>query len=324
MTPGYAVTVGETMALFRSAEVGSVRRVRDFELGTGGAESNVAIGLSRLGVESHWIGRVGGDEFGARILRDLRAEGVHVHAVVDEEADTGLMIKERLTSQHTRVTYRRRGSAGSRIRPEDIETERIAGAALLHLSGVTLALSGTARDALDRAVEIARAASVAVSFDVNHRSTLWSAEEAAGHHRRLAARADVLFAGEDEAAVLLGRTAAGPPGRESSWRETVLGLAELGPAEVVLKLGEHGCLALVDGALRRQEAVPITPLDSVGAGDAFVAGYLAERLAGVPVEQRLLTAVRAGALACLAPGDWEGAPTRRSLEVLAAADPVLR
>ena len=312
----YAITLGETMALFRSSDVGSLRQTRDFELGIGGAESNVAIGIGRLGIEAHWIGRVGDDELGARVTRELQAEGVVLHVAVDADAETGLMIKERVTSQHTRVTYRRRGSAGSRLRPSDIRPEWIAEAGLLHLSGITLGLSPTARDAFMQALEIARTASVPVSFDVNHRSTLWNGLEAADHYRRAAALSTIVFAGAEEAAVLLAE--------KLSPEDTVHALARLGPSEVILKLGERGCLALIDGDLHRVEAIPITPLDSVGAGDAFVAGYLAERLAGEPAARRLATAVRAGALACLAPGDWEGNPTRTSLGLLSSVDPVLR
>ncbi|CAD6010674.1 sugar kinase [Agreia sp. COWG] len=312
----YAVTLGETMALFRSSEVGSVRQTRHFELSIGGAESNVAIALSRLGIEAHWIGRVGHDELGARIVRDLTAEGVRLHVTVDDEAESGLMIKERVTSEHTRVTYRRRGSAGSRLRPSDIESECITEAALLHVSGISLAISESARESVAHACALARAASVPVSFDVNHRSSLWNEADARGHYSRCAEGADIIFAGIDEAAVLLGR--------EVSADDAVRALADLGPSEVILKLGERGCLALVDGVIHRLDAVPIVALDSVGAGDAFVAGYLAERLEGGCAERRLTTAVRAGALACLAPGDWEGSPTRETLRLLDSVDPVIR
>ena len=106
--------------------------------------------------------------------------------------------------------------------------------------------------------------------------------------------------------------------------ERARGIAALGPAQVVIKLGADGCHALLDGATFDVPAIPVTPVDTVGAGDAFVAGYLAELLAGVPPQVRLELAVRAGAFACLGPGDWESLPTRDDLRLLDRTDPVSR
>ena len=101
-------------------------------------------------------------------------------------------------------------------------------------------------------------------------------------------------------------------------------IAALGPTEVIIKLGADGCHALIDGRELRMPAIPITPIDTVGAGDAFVAGYLAELLADATPEARLATAVHAGAFACLGPGDWESLPTRDDLRGTAGSDPVAR
>lgn len=312
---GGLVTLGESMGLFRPHAVGSLATESEFNLTIGGAESNVAIGVSRLGGRATWIGSVGNDSLGDRVLRELRAEGVHVHAAVSSTARTGLMVKERRTPALTRVAYYRTASAGSQLSPEHLERGLIANAQVLHVSGITPALSDTAAAAVNRAVELARDAGVLVSFDVNHRATLWGSDVAAPVYRQLAAASDIVFAGEDEAAMLVG---VGPPSQLAHR------VAELGVSQVLIKRGEDGCLALVDGVEYETAAVRINPVDTVGAGDAFVAGYLAELLEGRDVPSRLHTAVRTGAFACLGPGDWESYPTRAELGLLDGGDPVSR
>lgn len=309
------VTLGETMGLFRAAEIGSLTQVSDFRLSIGGAESNVAIGLARLGTAATWIGRVGRDGIGDRIARELRAENVTAAITVDDDAPTGIMLKEQRTPESTRVIYYRSAGAGARFAPDDLPGGLIENASLLHVTGITAALSSTALATINAAVDRAVAADVPVSFDVNHRASLWRGRDAREVYRSLAQRATIVFAGLDEATLLAdGSTAA----------ELAEAISLLGPSQVIIKLGADGCLALVDGDLHECAAISIRALDTVGAGDAFVAGYLAELLADLPVTDRLATAVRTGAFACLGPGDWESYPTRAELSLLDASDPVAR
>ena len=309
------VTLGETMGLFIAEEPGRMTHVDRFRFGIGGAESNVAIGLRRLGTPAAWIGRVGADGEGDTVLRELAAELVELHVVVDDEAPTGLMIKTRPVGGLTRVEYRRAGSAGSRLSPADIPDAVVRAASVLHVTGITPALSPSARAAVDHAVTVAKEAGVLVSFDVNHRSALWSTETAAPIYVALAQRADIVFAGVDEARLLVPDVA----------DDDLLGaLAALGPSQVILKLGADGCRALIGGILHEIAAVPVTAVDSVGAGDAFVAGYLSELTSGGDASARLAVAVRAGAFACLGYGDWESLPRRADLADFDASDPVAR
>jgi 2-dehydro-3-deoxygluconokinase len=315
------VTLGETMGLMRSRAIGGIEHVSDFALHVGGAESNVAIGITRLGGRAAWIGRVGDDGIGRRVLRELRAEGVQLHAGVDPTARTGLMVKETPTAGTTRVYYYRTGSAGSRLDPSHLDRELIASATVLHVTGITPALSASAADAVREAVGIALEAGVALSFDVNHRASLWTGRDPRPVYRELAAQATMLFAGLDEAALLVGE---GEPG------DVVQRLAGLGPAQVVVKLGERGCIASIDGEVLEVPAEPVTPVDTVGAGDAFVAGYLAALIDGAAPRARLEQACRCGAFACLGPGDWESLPHRAELAARAGQssgvgpDPVSR
>ena len=186
------------------------------------------------------------------------------------------------------------------------------------------------------AIDRAKAAGVTVSFDVNHRSALWrnasdgnddgnvgnggngsNGRDAGAAYRELAARSDIVFAGDDEAALVTGR---------HDPREQLDAIRALGVTCAVIKLGEHGAIASEGETVSARDAVRVDVVDTVGAGDAFVAGWLAETAAGASLEHRLETAVQCGALACTVDGDWEAAPTRADVVTLATpgADPVQR
>jgi 2-dehydro-3-deoxygluconokinase len=310
------VTFGETMAMMSSPTAGPLQHARTMSLGIGGSESNLAIALKRLGTDVTWIGRVGEDSLGDLVLREICAEGVRVVGIRDGEAATGLMIKEHRTSSDTRVWYYRNGSAGSRLRPEDIDPALIRAASLLHVTGITPALSPTAAEATFSAIRVAREAGIAVSFDLNFRGKLWSAEEASTVYKRIIAGADLVFASDDEATIAVGPA--------SSPLELAHRLVEAGAGQAIVKLGSRGAVAVVDGREFSRDAVHIQPVDTVGAGDGFVAGYLSEYLRGEDVPTRLAIAVTVGAYVCLSPGDWEGLPRRSELVTLGATEPVSR
>lgn len=277
-------------------------------LTVGGAESNVAIAAARMGAPTTWIGRVGDDDLGSLVVRELRGQGVAVQASLDSEAPTGLMVKEHRGGRPSRVRYYRRHSAGSRLHPDDIDRDTLLTAEIVHLTGITAALGDRARAALGHAVTVAREGAALVSFDVNYRSTLWPADAAAPVLRDLARASDIVFAGPEEAALLLsGEPDAGLG--DDPWN-TAAGLAQrvcdLGPRIAVLKLGSLGALALADGHVHTHPIVPIQPVDPVGAGDAFVGAFLAELADRQPIDTCLASGARMGALVCAVPGDWEG------------------
>lgn len=311
------VTLGETMALLRTRELGTLRHVSDLSCGIGGAESNVAIGLRRLGADVSWLGRVGDDSFGERVEREIRGEGVDVRAVVDGGAPTGLMVKERPSSTSTVVRYYRAGSAGSRLEPADLPEGWIEEAALLHVSGITALISDTARETLLAAIDRARDAGVMVSFDVNYRSALASPGAAGPILRSIAERADLVFGGEDELVLLY------PEGDAEGGAAR---LRAAGVGAVVVKRGPDGATLLSRAGRVEAPGHRVDVVDTVGAGDAFVAGYLSALLEGVDERGRLARANVCGALACTTPGDWEAGPTLREIERFGTggADPVAR
>ena len=320
------VTLGEAMVLLDAPASG--RLGTTLPVGIGGAESNVAIGLARLGVDCAWVSRIGDDALGTFLTREIRAEGVRVVATRDPGAPTGLMVKEHRGGRPWRVRYYRAGSAASRLSPADVDAvaDEIAAADVVHLTGITAALGASPLAAVERAMAVARAAGTVVSFDVNHRATLWSDAAAGPVLGRIAAAADLVFAGPEEAALVLGRAPA-PPSDEEGFEEgeaVARELAKHGPATVVVKLGALGAVALSGDAVHRAPARPVAVVDPVGAGDAFVAGYLSEVVAGGTVPDALRTANACGGAVCGVAGDWEGLPTRAELADLGGSDEVLR
>jgi 2-dehydro-3-deoxygluconokinase len=310
------VTIGETMALLSNEKAGPLAHASALALGIGGSESNVAIGLSRLGVDVTWIGKVGRDSLGDLVVREIGAEGVSVAAIRDPDASTAVMIKERRTTTQTKVWYYRADHAGSRLGVGDVDFDLVRGADLLHVTGISLALSTGMAGVIMEAVRVAREAGVLVSFDLNFRGKLWTPAQAREAYRAIIPLVDIVFAGDDEAAIAVGDA------------ETPIELAhrliELGAGHAVIKLGARGAVASIDGVDYEAPAVKIDPIDTVGAGDAFVAGYLVEYLDGADATTRLSTAVKTGAYACLTNGDWEGLPRRSELEGLTATEPVAR
>ena len=297
------VTAGETMVLVVPPSPGRLRHAASVQLSIGGAESNVAIGLSRLGVPASWVSALGEDEPGELVLHRVRAEGVDTSAVRRvPDRPTGLYLREEVGGA-VRVHYYRRGSAASALAPGAFDPGVLEGAGFLHLTGITGALSPECAQFLPWAARTARAAGVRVSYDVNYRSRLWGPEAAREVTEAMLPLVDVLLVGNEEARVLWG------------WDEdTCLDrLAGAGPGEVVLKLGARGCAASLDGARLTSPGFPARQVDPIGAGDAFAAGYLAATLWGLPPDQRLRTANAMGAFCVQNLGDYEGLPSRREL-----------
>lgn len=308
--PGRLVTFGEAMGLIVTSTIGTLDVAREATIGIGGAEANVAVGAARLGAAARWTGRLGRDAVGDLVEHRLRSYGVEVRAVRDDRF-TGLMVRHRRTGRVVHVDYHRYGSAGSRLSVEDGVAAGLARADVLHLTGITPSLSDAARDTCFAAVDAAKRVGATVSFDVNFRTKLWAPDTARPVLADLAARSDVLFAGVEEARLLLGSEI---DPAETDRLVLAAKLARHGPRDVVIKDGANGCTAVVDGTEYVLPAVPVDVVDAVGAGDAFVAGYLAEQLRGADSRARLRTALQVGAYAVSVPGDCELLPTRAELD----------
>jgi 2-dehydro-3-deoxygluconokinase len=295
------VALGETMVLLLAQQAGPLREASTFSRHIAGAESNVAVGVCRLGGTAGFISRLGDDEFGRVILNRLRGEGVDVSQVVmDAAAPTGLVIRERREVGPVDVLYYRRGSAASRLSPSDLSEEYIASARYLILSGITPALSASARATVFAAAEMGRAAGVTVVLDPNMRFKLWSADEARTVIRDLCGHADIVLPGLDEAQLLTS---------EADPRTAAEALLRLGPRMVVVKLGAEGALAVTPETDAASPATLVPRVvDPVGAGDAFAAGFVTGQIRGMDLAESLALGNRCGAAAMLVPADQEGLP----------------
>ncbi|GIH71330.1 sugar kinase [Sphaerimonospora thailandensis] len=293
-----AVCVGESMAVLVPAALRSTKNtgpmedVATFHRGMGGAESNVARGLVSLGVPAAWVSRVGDDAFGRYVLASVAAAGVDTSAVaVDPVRPTGLYVKE-TAGGVTIPRYYRSGSAASALGPgllDDPAAARLLEAAdLVHLSGITAALSDDCLALLDALLARPRRGQSVVSFDLNWRPSLWRGRDP-GLLRRLLLRlldaADIVLVGSDEAAEVLGT------GDPAELRELLPG-----PDTIVVKDGARAAIALcrtapegvdgVDGVVS-EPALAVEVVEPMGAGDAFAAGFLAGTLRGLGLRERL-------------------------------------
>lgn len=295
------VGIGEAMVLLLAEQLGPLREVTTFSRHVAGAEANVAVGLCRLGLEAGFVSRIGDDELGAAIRFRLRGEGVDTsRLIVDPEAPTGLVFRERREVGPVDVVYYRRASAASRLTSDDLDPEYLGQAKYVVLSGITPALSDSCKQTVFAAAEIARGAGVQVVVDPNIRLKLWSADEARSVVRDLITHADLVLAGGEEAELLTG---------ECDPTLAAANLAQLGPRQVVIKLGARGALAYAAAGLVEAPTSPVARIvDPVGAGDAFAAGFLAGQLRGMDVAASLALANRCGAYAMTLPADQECLP----------------
>ncbi|WSU42110.1 sugar kinase [Streptomyces sp. NBC_01089] len=335
--PVDVVCLGESMVTFLPSRPGRLADVPSFDRGIGGAESNVACALAAAGHPARWISRVGADGFGDHLTGTVAAYGVDTSAVQrDPHRPTGIYFRtaDDRDAAHHEVLYYRAGSAASAMAPGVLDRAALWSGQVLHLSGITAALSPGCL-ALLRELTAPAPGRPLVSFDVNFRPGLWrdTGEAGPGVLLELARGADVVFVGEDEA--------------ESAWG--VRGAAAIRaalpePAVLVVKRGSAGATVFSRPEGADAEAgtdvdtgtgtdtgtgadtvttVPALRVDvvaPVGAGDAFAAGFLSGTLRGLPVRDRVRHGHLMAAAALTVHGDLADPPPRDLADRLAALD----
>mgnify|MGYP002039051638 FL=1 len=221
--PAFDVALfGEAMLLLVANEPGPLENATGFHKRTAGAETNVAIGLARLGLKVGWASRLGTDSMGRALLAAMQGEGIDCsHVVCDATQRTGFQFKERVTDgRDPQVEYHRKGSAASQMGPADVDEPWLRSARHLHATGVFAAISDTSLQAAIRTLEVMRAAGRTISFDPNLRPTLWSSPETMRHWiNTLATYADWVLPGMEEGVFLTGETT--PEGVARFYREPV-------------------------------------------------------------------------------------------------------
>lgn len=291
------------MVLLSPDSTGPLRHVPLFRKYVAGAELNFSIALARLGLRPGLISKVGQDEFGEYIKAAMQAEGLDISLVkTDEDHPTGIYFKEYSGLADPKVYYYRKGSAASTLSPADIDPGCLEGVRLLHLTGITPALSDSCRQAYLRLLELAAEHQVPVSFDPNIRLKLIAAEKVREFMAPFISQASLLILNESELNYLYGT------------KELAEALPEIWAAGVELVVHKRGAKGAVAAHKKEKELVscppfqPVRYVDPVGAGDGFDAGFVFGYLQGWSLRKSLYLANLVGALATTVVGDYEGYP----------------
>lgn len=306
------VTFGEAMMLLVADRPGPLEAATSFVKRTAGAETNVAIGLARLGLRVGWASRLGTDSMARYLLAALQAEGVDCsHVVCDAAQRTGFQIKGRVEGGgDPLVESHRQGSAASHFSPEQIDLPWLLGARHLHATGIFPALSAGCHATALRSMALMREAGRTVSFDPNLRPGLWASPELMRDTlNQLATHADWVLPGLEEGQLLTGR-------------DTAPGIAQFyldrGAQLVVVKLGPAGAYFQTATEAGTVPGFPVAQVvDTVGAGDGFAVGVISALLQGLGLEAAVRRATWIGARAVQVLGDTEGLPNRAELEAAA-------
>lgn len=282
------VALGEGMLEFNQTEAGRPEYLQGF----GGDTSNVVIAAARAGAHTAYLSRVGSDPFGTRLLELWAHEGVDTRGVErDSLAPTGLYFVTHGPKGHD-FSYYRAESAASRMTPDWLRAgpaaQMIVSAQFLHVSGISLAISESARATVHAAMQLAREAGTRVAFDVNLRLRLWSLDQARRAIEAAIACCDIFLPSLEDITPLTGLS---DPEAIADWGHA------LGARQIVLKLGRHGVLTSTDGERHRLPGLQVPLLDATGAGDCFCGNLLAQLSAGASLLEAARYANAAAALA---------------------------
>jgi len=327
------VTFGEAMLRLAPPHFARLEQATQFDLQAGGSEFNVAAGAARLGLATSWVSLLPDNPLGRMVRNKAREQGIETRGVTfTRTGRLGLYFVEfGAAPRPSSVLYDRAHSAMAGMTGGEIDwAQQLAGARAFHVSGITPALGAGAAAATRKALEAARAAGCFISYDLNFRRKLWTAEEARRVQEPLLPLVDLLISNEEDAQVLFGIAAAGGDAHyahgvsESSHAQVARALhARFGSPAVAITLRESPAvwrniwsgLVLEHDTLHSAPRYELEVVDRIGAGDAFVAGLLARRLQGAPWDQALAFATAFSALKHSIPGDanWATAAETEAL-----------
>lgn len=310
------VTLGEVLLRLSVPSPGRIETARELDVQIGGAEANVAAACSRLGLRAAWISALPDNVWGERVQRELRGHGVDCAYVSSVPgARLGVYFLEYgAAPRPIHILYDRRDSAFARLTPEMVNWEPVRRARLVHVSGVTPALGDNGRALVRRLLEEAKT----VSFDLNYRATLWSPEEAHAFTESVLPNVRYFFLGQAEAQTVFRKN--------GSAEATVEMLANVAPkATIALLQGQDGCIVYDAGRLLKPSIRhSVHVVDPIGAGDAYVAGFLWATLRGRAIQDAVDAASTVAALKCSIWGDIALVTERDVAEALAGGPDVRR
>ena len=296
------VSLGECMVELFSED--PIARAGSFHKAYGGDTLNTLVAAARLGASTGYVTRVGDDPFAPFLLESWRAEGIDVSHARLVEGFNGLYFISLLPGGEREFTYYRRGSAASTMTPADLDPAYIGGARVLHVSGISQAISPSCRDTVLAAVRLAREQGALVSYDPNLRRKLWfSLAEARAAMQEVLPFADIVLPSAPEEMTELLEVSSAEEGVERLWAA--------GVGIVATKLGDNGCLLGYDGRLVAiPPLVPEAVVDATGAGDAFDGAFLHGLVDGLSPEEAARLAVVCAALSLRKRGAIDGLPCR--------------
>ncbi len=283
-----------------------------YAVGYGGDSSNFAVAARRSGARTGYVTRIGDDDFGDALLRLWRREGVGTEHVVREAGGrTGIYFISR-TPAASRFTYYRADSPASRLAPADVPAEAVARARMLHVTGITQAISPSACDAAFHAMELARGSGTLISYDPNYRPALWPVERARAVVMHSVELSDVALPNLEEGRLLTGLHEPG---------EVLDAFVRRGPGIVVLKMGDQGALLAHEGTVTRIPPHPVRAVDPSGAGDTFDGAFAARLLEGAGPPAAARYAAVAAALTTTGPGAVLPIPHSTAVDALLPGAP---
>jgi len=294
---------GEAMIEFNQSQPGRSEYLQGF----GGDTSNFCIAAARQGASAGFVSAVGDDHFGKLLVDLWRGEGVETAWVrVDRSAPTGVYFVTHGPDGH-QFDYLRAGSAASRHAPQDLPLDALAAAKVLHLSGISLAISTSACDAGFAAIAQARRHGVRVSFDTNLRLRLWPLPRARAVMLEALRHTDICLPSWDDVTALTGATD----------RDAIAdAMLAFGPEVVALKLGQEGVYVATPDERRLVPGFPVAAVDATGAGDCFGGAFVARLVAGDDPFDAARYANAAAALSTLGYGAVVPIPRKDAVERL--------
>jgi 2-dehydro-3-deoxygluconokinase len=295
------ITIGDAMIAMCPKQKGPIMFCNTFERKVGGAELNVAIGCSRLGLKSGWISRLGNDDFGKYITRTVRAEGIDISEVkLVDKYPTSVYFREVLSDGSSRSFYYREKSPTSTMKCEELNEEYFKNAKILHITGVLPSITKNNQDIILEAVKLAKKYNLIVSFDPNIRLKMWTKEEAKAYIEKILPYVDIILIGDEEIEILL---------EDSDIQKAIKTFHDYGIEKVIVKKGAKGAIGSDGKNVYDVEAIkPKALVDTVGAGDGFAAGFLTSLLKGETLENCIKFANAVGSLVVGVEGDNEGLP----------------
>ena len=288
-------TFGETLALFMTTDTDSVVTATSYSMTAAGTEANVAVAAHQLGLNVYFQTKLGPDQLGEAVSSKFAEVGLATEHFIRCDNYTGALVRNHGGTQPFVNTYLRRCSAGSTFSIADIDEQVLANSKWLHVTGISVAISESSKDAVIHAIDIARKNKVGISFDLNYRKKLWDEDVASRTLKTIIKDLDVVSGGVDEYEIIFG---------SKDPEENLATVASLGVKTVIMTSGPDEMRILHDGKRFNFSPQKVKLVDPVGSGDAFISGTISGLIGGVSIEDAIAQGSKCGAAVAATRGDW--------------------